>query len=264
MCRFITLLLIACTAGWTQPPALDKPPQDVDDALRARIKQFYDYHVEGKPRRCEPMVAEDAQDDFYNIPKLQLTSFKIGGIEYSDNFTKAKAMIIADRPVLFPGMPPKIMAQPFTSFWKQVNGVWFWYYNKQETLRTPFGKATPPEKGGGAGDLPDPSDPEKMLQQVQSALKIDRNRIELKAGKPETIKVTNTLQGRATLSVESPAMPMAKFGLSATFDKTDLKGNETATLTIKADATTRLGSYPLRITVAPTQQVLDFMVTVTN
>jgi hypothetical protein len=264
MCRFITLLLIACTAGWTQPPALDKPPQDVDDALRARIKQFYDYHVEGKPRRCEAMVVEESQDDFYDMPKLQLNSFKIGAIEYSDNFTKAKAMIIGDRPVLFPGVGSRIMPQPFTSYWKLVKGVWFWYYNKQEALQTPFGPKSAADKAGAAGNLPDPSDPAKMLQQLQSALKIDRNRIELKAGKPETIKVTNTLQGLATLSVESPSMPMAKFGLTATFDKTELKGNETATLTITANPTARPGSYPLRITVAPTQQVLDFTVTVTN
>lgn len=264
MCRFITLLLIACSAGFAQPPALDKPPQDVDDALRARIKQFYDYHVEGKPRRCEPMVAEESQDDFYDIPKLQLNSFKIGSIEYSDNFTKAKAMIIGDRPVLFPGMAPKIMAQPFTSYWKQVKGVWFWYYNKQENLRTPFGTASPSEKAGAANNLPDPSDPAKMLQQLQSAIKIDRNRIDLAVGKPATLKVTNTLQGLATLSVESPSMPMAKFGLIATFDKTELKGNETAILTITADSKAQPGSYPLRITVSPTQQVLDFSVNVTN
>jgi len=44
-----------------------KAPPDVDDALRTRITAFYQAQVEGKPRRVEPMVAEDSKDFFYNM-----------------------------------------------------------------------------------------------------------------------------------------------------------------------------------------------------
>jgi hypothetical protein len=265
MRHFISLLLIVSAVAFAQQPKLDKPPQDVDDALRARIKQFYDYQVEGKARRCEALVAEESQDDFYDMAKLQINSYTVTNIDYFDNFTKAKAIITADRPLLFPGVGAKVMPQPFASYWKQVKGVWFWYYNKDESLRTPFGLASPGAKSGGAtANMPDVTDPAKMIEQLQAALKIDRTRIDLEGDKPQTIKVTSTLPGLVTLSVDSPLMPIAKLGIIATLDKKELKGNETATLTLRADSNANPGHYPLQITVQPTQQVLSFTVNVSK
>src|ERR1019366_6333935 len=88
MHRLLPLLLIALALP-AQTPTLDKPPQDIDDALRARIQQFYDYHVSLKYRQCEQFIAEESKDDFYVMTKPQLDGYKIGNIEYSDHFTKA-------------------------------------------------------------------------------------------------------------------------------------------------------------------------------
>jgi hypothetical protein len=123
MHRLLSLLLFAF-ALQAQTPVLDKPPQDIDDALRARIKQFYDYHLAQKYRQCEQLIAEESKDDFYVMNKPQLQSYKIGNIEYSDHFTKAKVLIIGMGPFVMPMAPPKIMEQPFASFWKLENGVW--------------------------------------------------------------------------------------------------------------------------------------------
>ena len=260
---FVLFFTIALTAAWSQQLPLDKPPQDVDEALHARIKQFYDYQVDGKYRRCEALVAAESQDDFYNMAKMQIDKYEIGSIEYFDHFTKAKAMIISDRPVLFPGVGAKIMPQPFTSFWKQVKGVWFWYYNKDEPAKTPFGTpGTTPSGSGGTAAMPDPSDPEKMLQQLQLAVKIDRNQIDLDGGTPQTIKVKSSLPGLATLTVDCPSIPIAQTGLIAAFDKKDIKGEETSTLTVSAGPRAQPGRYTLRIIVLPTMQTLDLTVNV--
>ena len=262
MYRLLPLLLIALTLP-AQTPTLDKPPQDIDDALRARIKQFYDYHVVRKYRQCEQLVAEDSKDDFYVMNKPQLESFKIGSIEYSDRFTKAKAVIVGMMPFLLPMAGPKIMEQPFASFWRSENGVWLWYYNKAATQDTPFGKSKPNSTAPGeAGSLSQP--PNVNIEALQSALKIDRTRIDLAGGKPQTVKVTNTLPGPASLTIDCPLRPLAQTGVTATFDKKDLKGNETAILTLTADPDKYSGRLPLQIMVSPTNQVLNLTVTISR
>jgi hypothetical protein len=51
MCRFMPLLLIPLLLPAQTPPrTLDQAPRDIDDALRARIKRFYDFHVARKYR----------------------------------------------------------------------------------------------------------------------------------------------------------------------------------------------------------------------
>src|SRR5579871_2578535 len=89
-CLLRALLLIfgLTLVGLAQTSALplDKPPQDVDDALRSRIKTFYDYHVTQKYRMAEQLVAEESKDDFYVMSKPELRAFRIGNIEYSENF----------------------------------------------------------------------------------------------------------------------------------------------------------------------------------
>lgn len=245
---------------------LDKPPQDVDDALRARIKQFYDYHVEATAsayRRAEQLVAEDSKDDYYIMSKVQLKSYRIGNIEYFDNFTKAKVVIVGAMPALLPMAGAKIMDFPFASYWKSEKGIWWWYYNKEAAKETPFGhKEHPDNPNVTATAAPTPPDPAKLLAALQSALKIDKNRVDIAPGESQTIHVTNTLPGPATVSIASPYKPIAETGITATFDKKDLKGNETAALTLSADGHMTAQLVPLVITVTPTNQVLNLMVNV--
>ncbi len=260
MHRLLPLLLVAIALR-AQTPTLDKPPQDIDDALRARITQFYDYHVSRKYRQCEALVAEESKDDFYVITKPLLDSFKIGNIEYSDHFTKAKVVIVGMMPVLLPMVGPKTMEQPFASFWKTENGVWFWYYNKGASESAGKGKSdsTAPGEAGSMGQSP-----EANLAALQSAVKIDRIRIDLTGGKPETVKITNTLPGPASLMVVCPLGPLAGLGISAKFDKTDLRGHDAAILTLTADPNKRTGPLPLQIMVSPTNQILNLTVTVSH
>src|ERR1700739_743903 len=139
MHRYLALFLLALTLPAQTPvpnQTLDKAPQDVDDALRARIKQFYDYHVAGKYRQAEQLISEESKDDFYVLSKPELHGYKIGNIDYSNNFSKAKVVIIGAMPVLLQWAGGKIMDMPFASFWRIENGQWFWYYNKEAALHT--------------------------------------------------------------------------------------------------------------------------------
>jgi hypothetical protein len=276
MYRFLQLLLSAFILAAQTPLAnLDKPPQDIDEALRARIKQFYDLHVAAaetgqaaKYRQAERLIAEESKDDFYVLSKPELHSYRIADIEYSEKFTKAKVVIVGAMPALLPMAGAKIMDFPFASYWKIEDGVWCWYYNKEPMHHTPFGdvKAPPPDSKPGATPavLPAAPNPTSLLATLQSALKIDHTRIDLIVGQPQTVKVTNTLPGPASLTVECPNKPLAQTGITASFDKKDLKGNETAVLTLTAGPGTSIGIVPLLIIVSPTNQVLNLSVSVSR
>jgi hypothetical protein len=265
MFRLLLLSLLAfLLPAQTPSQNLDKPPQDVDEALRARIRQFYDFHVAARYRQAEQLIAEESKDDFYVLSKPELKSYKIGVIEYSENFTKAKVVIVGAMPVLLPMAAGKIMDMPFASYWKIENGLWCWYYNKVAAMRTPFGDAKPNEDVHADKAPPAPPDPQQMLARLQSALRIDRTHVDLAPGKPQEIHVTNTLPGPASLSVMCPNKPLEQTGVSAKFDKKDLKGNESAVLSLSVDPSTRPGVLPLQIMVVPTNQVLDLTVTITQ
>ena len=236
MYRLFSLLLASVILP---AQTLDRPPQDIDDSLRDRVKQFYDYHVAQKYRLCEQLISEEAKDDFYVIKKPALESFKIGSIDYSDNFTKAKVLIIGRMPVLMPLVGPKIMDQPFASYWRFENGNWFWYYVKQAA----------PQNSEAAS-------PEMNIATLQSAVKIDRTRIDITDGKPQVVRITNTLPGTVSLSLQPPA------GIITKFDKQELKANESAELTVNSRPNAIAGPVHLQIVVLPTNQVLELTVNV--
>ncbi len=267
MYRCVPFFFLAITlSAQSSPSNLDKPPQDVDDALRARIKQFYDFHVAHKYRLAEQLIAEEAKDDFYVLSKPELRDFKIGDIQYSENFTKAKVVVIGTMPVLLPFSSSKEMAMPFASYWKIENGLWCWYYNKEASRHTPFGDVKEPAGSTTARSNGDslPASPNVNIAALQSAVKIDRTSLDLVAGKPQTVKLANTLPGPVSLSISTQFLPIEQTGIGAKFDKRELKANEIATLTLTADPQMKPGPYPLRITVAPTNQVLNLTVNISH
>ncbi len=130
----------------------NKPPAGVDEALRARINEFYEYHVKQLYRKAEEMVAQDTKDYFYSKTKPKYLSYEISRIDYSKDYTQAKATMITEQYIMMPGSPDKPMRIPSPSRWKLEGGKWCWYVDMEELRNTPFGKMTP---GPGApGQLP--------------------------------------------------------------------------------------------------------------
>src|SRR5260221_234676 len=90
----------------------NRPPADVDQALRARIQEFYQFQVKGDFRRAEALVAEDTKDFYYSANKTKYLSTEISRIQYSDNFTRAKATILCEQYVMIPGFSDKPIKVP--------------------------------------------------------------------------------------------------------------------------------------------------------
>src|SRR5208337_4282459 len=95
MLRFI-LLAIFATGSFAQDAAgvSSNPPADVDQALRARITEFYDLQVKGEFRKADALVAEDSKNFYFTSTKIKYLSFEIVRIDYSDSFTRAKAAVL--------------------------------------------------------------------------------------------------------------------------------------------------------------------------
>lgn len=217
----------------------EKAPPDVDQALRVRVAKFYQAFVDGKFRLADALVAEDAKDVFFAAEKKRYKACGVGNIAYSDNFTKAKAVVSCDTDYFMMGrqMPIKL---PITSQWKLVDGEWFWYVtppSEQETYDTPFGpmKRPPEQRTGDPAAAPPPvRDPAAVIAQVTHGIHVDRTSLDFNSSKSsqQEVVVKNGMPGDITLIASTGIA-----GVSVQPGKTKIHAGEDLKLVIafKAD-----------------------------
>lgn len=262
--RRIIPILPLVTLALAQNPAdlFPKAPPDVEEALRARISKFYQAHVDGKPRRAEELVAEDSKDFFYDSKKGKCLSFEIGRIEYSKDFTEAKALVVVETYVPIMGFGNKAMKMPVTSLWKIEKGLWCWYVTQDFVNSSPFGKfsSAPQTDSNSKAPLPDIKDtpsPETLRLQVRP----DKLTVVLKAGEPSSDQVTihNRMPGFVTLAISIPPIP----GLEVKADRTEIPASESAVVRFHFSPGKYVPKGPVRVdvTVLPTNSVISLQVT---
>jgi hypothetical protein len=198
------LLAAAGLCGQTPTDLFHKAPPAVDEALRARIAKFYQLHVEGKFRLAEALVADETKDYFYSAGKPKYLGFEINRIDYADDFTTAKAVVITQRIVAMPGLTNKPMPWPEPSKWKLVNGDWYWYLTEDDLLTSPFGKSkpTPASDASQVPVIPGQEEMAKTLAEVRA----DKKEVTLKGDEESSAQfvISNPLSGAITLTVEGP------------------------------------------------------------
>jgi hypothetical protein len=241
------------SAAQTVQNPFDKAPPDVEDSLRARATEFYQYHLNGKYRLAEQLVAEDAKDGFYAANKPDIKDFRIGEITFSEGYTKAKITIVAKMNISFMGMGAKLMDVPFPSYWKMDGGKWCWYIYNDPKRMTPFGPINS-DTTSGKGD---PSQAFKPIDisTISGAVKADQTSISLGtvvAQSERKVVLTNTLSGAVKLSLDEKQYE----GINVKLEKTELKGGETTTLLISA----KPGKRPARLSVGVIVQPVNQMV----
>jgi uncharacterized cupredoxin-like copper-binding protein len=259
MTRLFTLLpLAAALFAQNGADPFNKPPADVDKALRERIAEFYQDHVTGQFRKAEELVAEDTQEFFYNHNKPRYESFEIARIDYSDNFTRAKASVLCEQTVLMPGFGGKFKV-PTPSTWKLENGKWYWYVDQSALNVTPFGimKVSPPPADGtkAQGSAPPPVTSLMSADFALGKIKVDKNSLTLKTGESGQLTVANTAPGLMTVAWVKTE------GFEVTPDHAELKGGEKATVTVKALAGAPQAS-DLRFQIMPTMEQVGVPITV--
>jgi len=217
-----------------------KPPADVDQALRARIGEFYDLHVKGDFRRAEALVAEDTKDFFYNGNKPRYLSFEIAKIKYNDDFTQAQVTVMCEQYIHFPGFEGKPMKVPTPSTWKFENGKWCWYVDQERLRDTPFGRMTPGSTPAAASTAPLTAIP--TLQQFYAMFKADKESVTLPPGSTEKVTISNGSPGSMTVQLLG-TLP----GIDAKLDQTQVKAGDRAVLTLHAGEGAKSGTLQLRL-----------------
>jgi hypothetical protein len=238
----ILIFASLATAAFAQNPAdlFNRPPAGVDQALRARITEFFHYHVTGEHRKAEELVAEDTKDYFYDGNKPRYLSFEIGKIEYSDGYTKAKAMVTVKMPVMLPGFNGKVMDIPTACYWKLIDGKWYWYLDAAMRNASPMGEMKPGPPSGG--DAPPRPVIAASLQELFAQVKADKAAVEVKPGSADQIVITNGMVGPINLTVQGKVE-----GIEAAFDRVEIKPGEKATLTVKATDGAKAGVLTVRV-----------------
>ncbi len=230
--RPIAIFALCACAGLAQQDTselFNRAPKSIDDALRARVTEFYQLHVKGDFRRAEALVAEDTKDFFYNHDKPQYLGFEINRIEYSDGYTKAKVTVSVEQRVLFPGFNGRVMKIPVPSYWKIDDGKWCWYVDPAKLNETPWGvmKPGPPSDDASPAAVMAamPSTPEEALNMVRA----DKSALSLAPGESGQVSIENAMPGPMSLTIEGKVP-----GIEAQLDSTTVPAKGKVTLTVKA------------------------------
>lgn len=243
--RRIVSVLLAATAAFAQ-----NPPKKTDEALRARVSEFYQYHVTEEYRKAEKLVAPDAQDMFYTKEKPKYESFEILTIEYRENFKKAKVTVAVSQYGHAQGFQGQLMKTRSISSWKLEKGKWLWYIDPEEFKRVGFGPSanagTKPPPGAAVPEVK--ADPSQMAVAL-GKVTVDKKSIVVTPGGGDTITITNNSMGTISLLVEQ-VLP----DIRITLDKNNLNRGEKAIATLKYGANPHAGE--VHFLIGPTNEIL--------
>jgi len=248
MFRFVLTLIptIAMLAA-AQTPA-PAPPPEVDQALRARVSEFFQDYVDAHFRQGEALVAEDSKDYYYNSPKTQFKSFKIDGVSWAADFSKARVIVVVERTWEVQPALKSLSVVPLATSWKIENGKWVWFNDPApDAWVTPMGPSDVKklQKDKQEADSVVPKDLSQAAIQAQAkqilmgAGTLDKTFVNLLPDKDSSDQVvfTNQSSGPVKLSVEGSGVN----GVTAVLDKTDLGAGEKATLKVSY---TPMGKQP--------------------
>lgn len=210
----------------------NRPPAGVDEALRARILEFYNLEQAGRFRQAESLVCEDSRDRYYDMEKQRWTSVELIQTLYEEGFTRARAtMALGTTMPTFSGPIP--VKAPLTSLWHFENGAWCRYIPEpsKDGVPSPFGIMRP---SAGPSSAPTPFGagvpvPPSSPQELASMVKLSRAAVSLPvAGGTETVEILNGMPGRVDVRMACPSVA----GLQCKLSSEALSKGGKATLTL--------------------------------
>ncbi len=238
--------------------AVPKVPEKVDKALRGRVNEFFQDHVDGTFRKAMDLVADETKDEYFASGKMVLKSFNLDSIQYSDKFDTATVTctVVRDWEIR---MQHNTVTIPMVTTWKMEHGKWVWYHDKKapEWL-TPMGPSDVKaisRNADGSVTLPKINQ-DSVLAAAKNILDngkgVDKLDVRFEDGKAGTDQVQfhNAEQGSVQLEM-TPMDPIP--GLTFAFDKLTVNAGETAKLSFKYEPEGKAPpqEVPVRFTVIP-------------
>jgi hypothetical protein len=251
LARFTLLLLPLCLLA--QEPSATPPPE-VDRALRERVTQFFQAHVDGAFRKSYELVADDFKDFYFAGYKQPYKSFSIESIRYFDNFTRAKVLLNTE--VVWEVRMQKAVAKVQTpAAWKLQDGKWMWYYDPKDRKLPIQAPGTPgeiPRDPDGTVRLPDDLSPTAIVDAATAQLKattLDKSEVTLSSkASSDRVVLHNGAPGFVNLTLEKiPRVP----GLTVEFDKAQVGPNGDAVVKIACQPCTPTEPVTVNLTVEP-------------
>jgi hypothetical protein len=120
----------------------------VEEALRERVEKFYQCYVDDKMRQSEQYVLPDERDAYYSIQKQHFFKFRILGVSFKDNYTRADVSMLITKDVAIPGAQVLRADVPGPSHWMLQDGTWYFTMASAkpgEIEMTPFGPRVVPD-----------------------------------------------------------------------------------------------------------------------
>jgi len=196
-----------------------KAPEGVEEALRARVTEFFNLQMEGKFRAAEGCVCDDTKDYFYGLKKKTPRGFDLDKVEFGEDFATANVLVSigADIPTINGIMR---MVAPMATQWRLEKDQWCFFApaKQQTTIRTPFGEVSETYKSGN-------TQPQAMNQSMirpvtvsdlQKAVSVSADKVIFDATKPAAaeIELTNSLPGTVQVATQGTLPPGVKVKIS--------------------------------------------------
>lgn len=258
------------------PPALtsDDAPAEVDQALRARVEEFFQYHVDGELFKAFDIVAEETKAEYFAAAKMTIKNFTVDHIEYTDDsFTDATVTLTVTRVWGFYGQET-LVTLPMVTTWKIEEGEWRWYHKLNQEWITPMGDSTPAsvkenilitQNPDGTVNLPaDLGDPKTVAAAGAKILQrsnVDKSEVHLSLSQASEEHVVFHNGNPGAIQLDLSGIPGNVPGLSVSVDQTSLGAEGDATITFRyeppeEDASARRpNDFNLRLLVIPFNQV---------
>jgi hypothetical protein len=211
-------------------------PPEVDQALRARVNEFFQYHVDGTYRKALDLVAEDTQDEYFAGGKMKLNSFELNSVKFTDNCTRAIVTNTVKRDWQIRLQNNEVVV-PMVTTWKIEKDKWVWYHDTKGAWLTPMGPSNiqPPTKNAdGTVTLPKNISADAVAAAAKTILSqssLSKSEVFLDPGKAseDQVTFTNGVQGSVRLSLEGiPDVP----GFTAKLDRTEIGGGDQVRLSL--------------------------------
>jgi hypothetical protein len=246
-----TVLFALPSSVFAQAPVPAAPPE-VEQALRARVTEFFQDFVDGKFRQAINLVAEDTQDAYFSSPKAEYKAFKIEGIDYSDNFGKANVQLTMKQVWKLKAegfLQDTIVDAPMSTAWKVENGKWVFYQPPapSDGWVTPMGPSQGFRKPDGSTPIPKKLDEATINQEASRLLHltgVDKDAVTLRTDVASSAKVVfhNGAQGSVSVALEH--LPKAPPGLEVKLSKSDLNADQDAVVEVVYDPAKAEGQAP--------------------
>ena len=193
---FGLLLFLTTSAAWSQQP-FQKAPSGVEEALRARVSEYYTFFQESKFRQAEALVTEESRDAFYNMNKSRHMGFSIGGVTFADDVKSARVLVKVM--MVMPMLGSRPIPFPVSTQWRLVDGEWYAHIpvaKPGDIVQTPFGPKKIVERKL-APHTPIETAPRPDLKSVGTMFRIDRDALEFPTSAPEPVQESISIENRS-------------------------------------------------------------------